>query len=85
MGDVTVPASMRIDASKFKEEAKSALDRFSDVGKHDNDVPTNNERQHAVHALEVGCEDVQTPLTRLEHTLHLYTACSDVCRGPFVV
>ena len=67
---ITVPASMRIDASKFKEEAKSALDRFSDVGKHDNDVPTNNERQHAVHALEVGCEDVQTPLTRLEHMLH---------------
>ena len=40
-------ASMRIDASKFKEGAKSALDRFSDVGKHDNDVPTINERQHA--------------------------------------
>ena len=31
---------------------------------------TNEEQQAAVHALEVACERVQTPLIRLVHTMH---------------
>lgn len=39
-------------------------------GTSTNDIMTNAERQHILHALEVATERVQTPLQRMEHALH---------------
>ncbi len=68
---MTIPASARIDSATFIERARGLIDRFERAGDpHDNDIPTSNDRQAALHTLETACERVQTPLQRMEHSLH---------------
>ncbi|MES2459038.1 MAG: Na+/H+ antiporter NhaA [Armatimonadota bacterium] len=68
---MTIPARARIDAATFTERARALVDRFEQAGdKDDNDIPTTNERQVALHTLEQAAERVQTPLQRMEHSLH---------------
>ncbi|MDX1420166.1 MAG: Na+/H+ antiporter NhaA [Rubricoccaceae bacterium] len=66
---LTIPASRRIDAPGFLEEARALLAQFSEGLKPGRVAPTNEQRE-AVHALEQACEKVETPLQRLEHDLH---------------
>jgi NhaA family Na+:H+ antiporter len=50
------------------------LDEFKSKGGDSDDITTSPDRQAAVHALEIACEHVQTPLIRLEHKLHSVVA-----------
>jgi NhaA family Na+:H+ antiporter len=71
----TIPSRTRIDEREFLASASGALQRFDQALQ---DVPpgstatvqTNTDSQEAVHALETLCEQAQTPLHRLEHSLH---------------
>jgi NhaA family Na+:H+ antiporter len=55
---LTIPANTRIDESEFLVRSRAALD---DLGGHS---------QHALHTLEMLCEQAQPPLHRLEYGLH---------------
>jgi len=67
---MTIPSRMRIDAVTFLSFARRTLDGFNRDGGDANDLLTNAQRQSAVQALEDACENVRTPLQRLEHALH---------------
>lgn len=69
----TIPARSRINPCDFYEKSQDCLRRFH---KADNgacgDVMmlTNQEHQASVQELELLCEEVQSPLQKLEHILH---------------
>jgi NhaA family Na+:H+ antiporter len=68
---MTVPASARIDPATFAQRVRDLVDNFEQAGEpHDNDIATNADRQAALHTLEHAAERVQTPLQRMEHSLH---------------
>jgi NhaA family Na+:H+ antiporter len=68
LGAMAIPAWRRIDGLEFAGRARSLLGSFErdiepDVGR------LTTDQIDAVAALEVACEAVETPLSRLEHTL----------------
>ena len=71
----TIPSRTRIHEGEFLARARAALRRF-DLALQDvpaggpTTVQTNTESQEAIHTLEKLCEQAQTPLHRLEHSLH---------------
>ncbi len=66
----TIPARFRIQGREFLTFSRKALDEFEAAGGNENDCMTNAERQRWVDGLEQACEQVQTPLLRMEHFLH---------------
>ena len=70
---LTIPATRRIDAAAFAGAASGLVDRFRVGLRPGQEVPTS-EQMAAVHSLEVACEHVEAPLTRLEHGLHGFVA-----------
>ena len=65
---MTIPANSLIDERKFVENGRALLSEIVEKG-------SGLERDMgAVRALEVSCEHVQTPLSRLEHSLHPWVA-----------
>ncbi|MBX6364659.1 MAG: Na+/H+ antiporter NhaA [Gemmatimonadetes bacterium] len=67
---LTVPARTRIDPAEFLERGRAALDEFERAGEaRGHDVPSNEEQQWAIQALEGACEEAQAPLQRIEHDL----------------
>jgi NhaA family Na+:H+ antiporter len=71
---MTIPARARIDPETFLARAHAVLERFERAddaeGDGTNGIRASVERQAALHTLEHSCERAQTPLHRLEHTLH---------------
>jgi NhaA family Na+:H+ antiporter len=70
----TIPARTRIDTLEFLHRGRYLLGRFDEAGLERMDVPTNTGQQDAVQALEAACEQAQTPLQRIERTLHPWVA-----------
>jgi Na+:H+ antiporter, NhaA family len=66
---LTIPAWQRIDAGRFAQHARATLDSF-EAGGERGEERLANEQQSAVEELEDACEAVQSPLARLEHSLH---------------
>ena len=67
---LTIPAQTRIDADEFVSNANYFLDQFRKSGKHGESVLTNQNRRAVLRAMEAAAEHAQTPLQRLEHSLH---------------
>ena len=67
---MTIPATARIDCAAFLQRGRSVLDQFEQASLGDGEVVAHSERQAALHTLEEACEQVQTPLHRMEHALH---------------
>ncbi len=67
---MTIPHKPRINTADFMNEGRTILDQFGKAEDYGVTPGTNEEQQAAVHALETSCEQVQTPLRRLEHALH---------------
>jgi NhaA family Na+:H+ antiporter len=64
----TVPASTRIDRGDFRDRVAESL---AELGRGGSTGPGLDTReQAAVYALERACEEVQTPLQRMQHALH---------------
>lgn len=65
---MTIPARSVLDEDKFVAAGRNFLKAVDD------DDSVRERKIAAVHALEVSCEHVQTPLLRLEHALHPWVA-----------
>ena len=70
---MTIPARRRIDADAFLTHGRTLLDTFATGMKPGKAEPTTDQRD-AVHSLEVACEAIETPLSRMEHALHPWVA-----------
>lgn len=69
----TIPARSRINPGDFYEKSQDCLRRFhqaDDGSCGDAMMLTNQEHQASVQELELLCEEVQSPLQKLEHILH---------------
>lgn len=65
---MAIPAWRRIDPREFADRGRSLLDTFErDIAPAADRLTTD--QTDAVSSLEVACEAVETPLSRLEHTL----------------
>jgi len=65
-----IPARARLNPEEFLREGRALLQAF-DATDEQGHTPLTNEEQYAtVAALEQACERVQTPLQRMETTLH---------------
>lgn len=67
---MTIPHKPRINTADFMGEGRSILKQFEEAEDYGITPGTNEQQQSAVYALERSCEQVQTPLRRLEHALH---------------
>jgi len=71
---MTIPARNLIDPDDFLRRSRNYLDHFEAASDGGASVLVNQDRQAAVHALEVATEQVQAPLQRMEHALHSWVA-----------
>ena len=70
----TIPMKMQMNTVEFIEKGRSLLDRFETSGGSGSDVPPSNDQRAALHDLELACQDVESPLQRIEHELHPWVA-----------
>ncbi len=66
-----IPARPRIRKEDFISANGELMGEYESTREMDDDNEAEEARQEIVHAIEANCESVQTPLQRLERTLHL--------------
>ena len=71
---MTIPARTAIHPDEFLDRGRALLDAFERARGAGSDIRTNGAQQAAVQELEAACEEVETPLQRLEHALHPWVA-----------
>ena len=70
-----IPARGKYDTDKFVKKVKEIMDDFHcEEQSCGYSILLNRGHLDAVHSLELACHDVQTPLQRLEHSLHTWIA-----------
>lgn len=70
---MAIPATTLVDKRQFAERVRGYINSFEEtIGL--GSASAKRERQHAVHAVEAITHQVQSPLARLEHTLHPWVA-----------
>ena len=67
---MTIPAHSRIQAKEFLDTSRTILNDFAQASASNASAFVNEEQQTALQSLETACEQVETPLQRLEHNLH---------------
>lgn len=67
---MTIPARTRINADQFLTSGRFFLDEFERSGEDGKNILTNRRQRGALQALETACQQAETPLQRLEHSLH---------------
>lgn len=70
---LTIPARRQLDTFEFLQRARLFLEEFAEDLHPDRAAPTADQRA-VLHSLEHASENVQSPLTRLEHELHPWVA-----------
>jgi Na+:H+ antiporter, NhaA family len=71
---MTVPARSLINPSEFLRRARRALEAFEGACYRASSMLSNEAQQEAAQTLERLCEDVETPMTHLEHRLNPWVA-----------
>jgi Na+:H+ antiporter, NhaA family len=71
---MVVPARSLINPSEFLRRARRALEAFEDACYPASTMLSNEAQQDAAQTLERLCEDVETPMTHLEHRLNPWVA-----------
>lgn len=71
---LTIPARTQSDTAEFLDKGTKLLDEFDRAGEEGPSILTNEGQQAAVSELEAECEHVQSPMQRLEHSLHPWVA-----------
>ena len=71
---LTVPARSWINPSEFLVRARTAIDQFEAACYATAHMLSNEPQQRATHTLERLCEDVETPMTHLQHRLNPWVA-----------
>lgn len=70
-----VPARGRYDTDHFLQNVEKIMEEFKcEEQSCGYSILLNQEHMHAVHALELACHDVETPLQRMMHVLHPWVA-----------
>lgn len=67
---MTIPARSRINTSQFQTRSRLLLDEFNRNELTISEKERSDDQDAVVHALENMCEQVQTPLGRMEHALY---------------
>lgn len=70
----TIPARAKFDPCLFSKKVKELMERFDKSHKPGQSIMTNSELRAVVQTLENGVHNVETPLQRLEHSMHLPVA-----------
>lgn len=71
---LTIPARVRMQRREFLASGQTLLQTFADAAETREGRFISEEQQAVVRALEQACERVDTPLQRLERTLHPWVA-----------
>ncbi len=74
LGAMTIPAQTQINAEYFLKRAHYYLEKFAQAKYPDTDVLTNRRQRAAVQKLEIIAQAAQSPMQRLEHSLHPWVA-----------
>jgi NhaA family Na+:H+ antiporter len=70
-----IPARGKYDTDRFVKKVKEIMDEFQCEEKSCGySILLDRGHLNAVHALEMACHEVETPLQRLEHSLHPWVA-----------
>lgn len=70
-----IPARGRYDTDRFLQNVNNLLEKFQcEEQSCGYSILLNQDHLHTVHALELACHDVETPLQRLLHSLHPWVA-----------
>lgn len=70
-----IPARGRYDTDRFLQNINELIKEFEcEEQSCGYSILLNQEHLHTVHAIELACHDVETPLQRLLHTLHPWVA-----------
>jgi NhaA family Na+:H+ antiporter len=70
-----IPARGKYDTDRFVKKVKEIMDDFQcEEQSCGYSILLDRGHLNAVHALEIACHEVETPLQRLEHTLHPWIA-----------
>jgi Na+:H+ antiporter, NhaA family len=67
---MTIPARTRIDQRDFANQVRGGLRAFERGCGLGTNVMTNSTQQEAIEQIEDACDGAQTPLMKLEHSLH---------------
>ena len=70
----TIPALPRFDPRAFSQRMRDLLDRFDASYTDDASILKNPQMKGVVQTMENGVHGVETPLQRLEHSMHLPVA-----------
>ncbi|MCG8486391.1 MAG: Na+/H+ antiporter NhaA [Chromatiales bacterium] len=70
----TIPALPRYEPSAFSRRMREMLDRFDNSHRPGESILRNQQLSAVVQTLENGIHGVETPLQRLEHSMHLPVA-----------
>ena len=70
----TIPMRVQIDSRGFLDKSRRLLDDFEGSGVSAAMVQTTDRQTAAVHELELACQDVESPLDRIEHEMHRWVA-----------
>ncbi|QGG46295.1 Na+/H+ antiporter NhaA [Heliorestis convoluta] len=72
---MTIPASSKINAEEFMNRTRRLIKDFENAGNgRKGEINMTEQHQVCVQALETNCNQVDSPLHRMEHTLHPYVS-----------
>ena len=71
---LTIPARPKFEPSFFSKHVRSLMDRFDRAHKPDESIMRNEEQRALLQTLENCVQMVETPLQRLEHSMHMPVA-----------
>ncbi len=70
-----IPARMRYEPEAFLKEVDKALKRFEySLNSGNRSILLKKDQLNAIQSIELACHNVETPLQRLEHSLHPWVA-----------
>lgn len=67
---LTIPARPRFEPEQFSAQARRLLDRFDTLGQPGKSILSNQDQMAILQTFEHCIHSVETPLQRLEHTMH---------------
>ncbi len=67
---MTIPARSKISTDAFVAQSREMLMVFGRAARTPENAPNSAVQQAALHSLESACERLETPMQRLEHSLH---------------
>jgi NhaA family Na+:H+ antiporter len=66
---LTIPASVKVDEEEFSGEMEELLQKFRSADPNNNPLLTA-EQLHILEAMKKNCAEAETPLQKLEHSMH---------------